>query len=303
MSGTFREWVEGSKVTEKHLSGLVRGFSDTVVEGLVVTDAGGLTIDISAGKALITGYEQRFSAVSGQSLAANFIVGVYAVGNETFAYQSVAPASEVFPPGGVPSVPGYVLIAIVKTGAASIDWVWNNPFSRGGHVSEASFQVGQGLADKSILRGQPRVKTGQAASIAATSWGTLMFRPAAGTIRGILKFVSFELLNANDLVAVMIDDEYSVSESASRWYRDINLFDGAWPSVPDDFMSSTVNDHSGMFKKVTTVIDSKVIETYWTRGQFQERFRVQYYNSTGSPAFPLYSVGWEELMPAIMGGG
>lgn len=302
MSGTFREWVEGSKVTEKHLSGLVRGMHDTIVEGLVISDAGGITIDISGGKALLTGYETRYDAVSGQSLVANKIVHVWVGGNDTFNYQFYSVGSETWPPVGPGSVPGYLLIAIVGVGAASIDWIWNNPLVRGAHVSEASIQVGHGIPDKGLLRGIPHVRTALEVGIAATSWHTLMAWPISGTQRGILKHVAVELNNPADVIAVLIDDEYSGSESASSWYRSTNLFNGAWPSIPDDFMTNPINDHTGMFKKTTSAVDSVTVEHFWTKSQFAERFKVNYYNSTGGVVGVFNSVAWEEIMDADMRG-
>lgn len=303
MSGTFREWAEGNKVTERHQAGLVRRMTDTIAEGLVVTDGGGLTIDISAGRSLITGYEQRFSAVSGQTLVANRIYHIQVTGSEQIFYTPyVSAATEPYPPNLVGSVPGSLLIAIVQTGVSTISWIWNNPLVRG-HITEKSFRPGEGLPDKGVLRGIPR-SLYSTAVISPTSWGSLVFWPTSGTSRGILKYVAVEINLAADEVAILIDDEYSGSESASRWYRDVNLFTGGWPSIPDDFMTTPINDHSGLFKRYTKVYPGgEEYEIFWTRGQFNERFRVRYYNSGGgSPTINGIAVFEELVDPNIWGG-
>ena len=308
MSGTYKRWIEADKVTEKHLAGPFDGLPDTVVSGLVISDASGggtAKIDITTGIAHIAGYEQRPAAVSARVLANDNIVYVYLAWDETVITSGVAIASETFPPSAPGSSPEYILLGLVETGTGVVSWIWQNPLIRKGHVDELAFRAGRGIPDRAVLVGTPKIEFGSA-SVGAGAWGSVLSWPAAGTIRGRIDFVAFERTGAGDRIAVLCDEEVGITPSSGSFYWRYDIFNEyvtQFPHIDNDFFLSTVCNHQGMIAFSNDVPTStKEIESFWIRGQFKEDFDIQMFNGTGGAKTMKCIVGFEEFVDNNLGG-
>lgn len=307
MSGTYKRWLEGDKVTEKHLAGPFDGLPDTVVSGLLITDTSGggsAKIDVSAGVAHIAGYEQRPVAKTATVISNDSIAYVFLSWDETIVISITAIASETYPPTPPAGHPRYILVGIVETGTGTVSWIWHNARVRKAHVDELAFRAGRGIPDRATLVGTPRIEFGSA-SVGATAWGSVLSWPAAGTIRGRIDFIAFERTGAGDRIAILCDDEVGITPSGGSFYWRYDVFNEyitQFPHIDDDFFMSTVCNHQGMIAFSNDVPGVKEVENFWIRGQFEEEFDIQMYNGTGAPKTMKCIVGIEEFVDNNLGG-